>query len=288
MAYESGVTSGVEDLLDKIRVVALARGWTVNAFNQIDPTYKYLALQHNGEYFNLMSQLGVGGADGYYVPNYLNVWLSTNYGNDVGGGLSNPSPVAQANAIGSNVPYKIFSGANYIHVVVEVATGIFIFIMIGHLNKYGAYTGGAYCTCTHTEYDNSSRSVKIPSQHYIFQRAGGVHVEIDGYYNFYHAPLGGPTSPHTETLLINAQIAIERWAGFSPNDFNLVSAMQPIVLSVHRGSGLYSPIGEVPDIRALNIKNMNSGDVLTIGADNWEVYSMSSESVSQIGYAFKK
>jgi len=287
MAYESGTTSGVEDLLDKIRVVALARGWTVNCFNSIDASTKYLALQKGSERYNLLSVIDATLAS-YFIPNYIYAFTSSNYVDDVSPrGVSDPSIDCVVNGIGSGVPYKIFSGADYIHVVLEVSTGLFVYLMMGVLSKYGAYTGGAYLTATRTGPDSAGLGRYLPPAYRIFSNLT-VHLEVDTFHDFWgihHDGTGGVTDSKAQ---VNKHTAIDKWVSYGRNDFNLISPLAPVIVYAHRGSELFSPIGEMQDIRVVNMTNFNSGDTITLGGDTYELYSAGTEASTDTGIAFKK
>ena len=54
MAYETGTATGATDLLDKLRLFAIAQGWTVNRWVSWTSGYE-LCLQKGSAYFNLRS-----------------------------------------------------------------------------------------------------------------------------------------------------------------------------------------------------------------------------------------
>ncbi len=87
MAYETGTSTGVNDLLDKFRLFAIARGWTVNRWTTAG-SGKELCIQKGSAYFNFRSWLNetmlvngvntagkygitMNGSDGY---NGANAW----------------------------------------------------------------------------------------------------------------------------------------------------------------------------------------------------------------------
>ncbi|MDF0678932.1 MAG: hypothetical protein P0107_07860, partial [Nitrosomonas sp.] len=45
MAYETGISTSLNDLLDKIRLFAIAQGFTQNEFTVVDSTTKRLYMQ---------------------------------------------------------------------------------------------------------------------------------------------------------------------------------------------------------------------------------------------------
>ena len=53
---------------------------------------------------------------------------------------------------------------------------------------------------------------------------------------------------------------------------NSLTPLHPIVIFADRPSGLRSLIGRVPDLRQVSMRNLTSGQLLTVGADQWQCF----------------
>ena len=64
MAYETGTATSEQDLLDKLRIFALAQGWTVNRFGTRadDATGKELYLTKGGKYVAIVTTGSAGSS----------------------------------------------------------------------------------------------------------------------------------------------------------------------------------------------------------------------------------
>jgi hypothetical protein len=326
MAYEIGSASSAADLLDKIRIVAVARGWTVN--NNSTPVLgdRWLSLRVGTAYFNLYAspnQVGFSNHFGRVGP-YIYGAQATGYNGSAGWTLQPGTSIPGGNVDLINTPantemvgpftsYRIFSSATYIHVVVELAPGIFSHLAMGVLTKYGAYTGGAYLSMSSWSTGQPNNPEETTNT-YMFDNIEGranptvYRADIDGHTWFYtqanfptNRATGGirtftsSASPVPQTAQTNAMQLLH-----TPNEFNLLSPLLPIVPTISRGSGLFSPIGRVPDLRVLNMLNFNSGDEYTLGGDTWVIIAARQKTLEfgsnvvlipssgNYGYAYKK
>jgi hypothetical protein len=57
--------------------------------------------------------------------------------------------------------------------------------------------------------------------------------------------------------------------GRSPSEFNSITPLLPILASADRPSSLVSPLGYAPDLRYINMANLEPGQLLTIGGVEW-------------------
>lgn len=330
MAYEIGSCSGAFDLLDKIKVVALARGWSVNNDSNPTGTTRWLSLQNGTNYYNLLAELSA--TYGQTVGHFVHMNLAKGFN---GGSAWNTQPTTSShpsypmynpkasNLTGPFTSYRIFSGANYIHVAVERTPGVYVFLALGSLDKYGTYVGGAYASASsqYTDVYGTINSIYSSSHAYLFDNfvtdynntpaSHVVHAEVDGViYSYNHVPSAGVGTGSRVTGLVRhqssnnsqSQVEVPNYLSqvVTPNSFNLVTPLQPSILYKSRASGLFSPIGEVPDFRAVNMKNYNAGDEVVLGGDTWVILPAKSKTLTwnvansmvpssgMYGYAFKK
>lgn len=174
VGFYSGTSTGPNDLIDKLRLAAIAESWTVNAFSAVGAGYR-LHIQKTASdstemYFNLRSAIDEYGTtitmDNINSASYKHTGLLVNgsTGYDVGeswdkqtGYLSNSDSNSFACSMTpmsvSAIPsYYFFFVGDSVHIVVEVTSGKFQMLSFGMLNKdgAGAYTGGMYFTGTIT------------------------------------------------------------------------------------------------------------------------------------------
>ena len=169
MSYQTGTSTGPNDLLDKIRTFLLADGWTENLYTSIGAGYR-LHMQKTASdstvmYFNFRSAIAetgstlitednVGGSQGTVTGIIINGSTGYNVGElwhkqpgypqniVLGtysfGGVMSPMSVTAIPA------YYILSVGDAVHVVVEVTGGKFQFMSFGLLDKQGTFTGGQF------------------------------------------------------------------------------------------------------------------------------------------------
>lgn len=201
MAYETGGSSSVGDLLDKIRVFALAQGWAVEHFaartdtqgNVTDGSVPNATQPSNGAPVPGQSLLIEKG--GLRFAFHTDTRTNAIAGSDVGphlvtqirdgaysaGQTSTGQTGSSAGAVTNKLAgpfqaYHLFGGANYLHVVVEIVPGEFRHFGVGTLNKAGAVTSGQYAFGTSWSQNSSNgyRSNAYSSQHGMpFDDSGG-------------------------------------------------------------------------------------------------------------------
>lgn len=71
-------------------------------------------------------------------------------------------------------------------------------------------------------------------------------------------------------------------AGASLQTYNANNTLVPIRLFGHTADGNYQRLGDVPDIRWTNIKNLNFGQVLDDGTDKWKCYPAYKKNATQV------
>lgn len=304
MAYETGISSGTDDLLDKLRLFAIAQGWTVNLHEVEGDGYR-LHMNSGTQYVNLRS-----------APS--DIYLRGSTGFD-GGSAWNAQPGTTIQCQSNNMPgpyaaYHFFGSSQYLHVVVEATAGHYRHLAMGELNKVGSYAGGAYVGAiywnTSTTYIDDPNA---PYHTYLFDRTSyigsdtyhtQVRADLDGQINHWFqcsyvpwnnrrrawGPMratGGSDAGTMDTLLAR-----------SPNAFNALTPLLPAYVYAERDSQLYSPVGHVADLRVCNLTNLAAGDTVTLGSDNWMVFPAHVKRDPNIrdnlpnsgwyGYAYKK
>lgn len=305
MAFQTGTSTGPADLISKLATFAAANGWTIGAAT----SGSVFINSSRGLYFGVStgaSTVSLKGATGHNAslawdlqPGYPTEANSLTTVNDCAGPLK---------------LYYFFGTEQYLHVVVETVTNKFKHFAIGQLEKNSTYTGGAYVdgSSHNMTGDAGTNFPDAPSHRYLFDAvgtgatggSGRIRVDIDGKTNNW-MNYGSSGAFATESNMIkgvtrsqNSFLAAFHAAG--PNDFNQRTVLTPILVAAARGSSLFSLIGAPKDLRLVNMRNLNPGQIMTIGSDEWYVFPHIQKSLvfnsngsfvpssGTYGYAYKK
>lgn len=296
MAFQTGTSSGPSDLVTLLSTFATANGWTVSNTSDSFKVFRSTALNI---YFSVSwdaSNINLRGCTGY----------------DSGANWTSQPGVAPVSATCNQLtgPFKAyyFFGTNqYMHVVIETTTNIFKHVVFGTLNKNSTYTGGEYYDASfHATGINDNNYPESTNHRYLFDGCSNntdkarLRVVADGYdWRPYQSATVVATN-HVKGCVRASSTITGAVASYSINAFNQRTTLVPIVLAVGRPSSLYSLIGSPPDIRQVKMDNLNPGQVITLGTDEWYVFphiqktstinvpSSSVPSSGMYGYAYKK
>ena len=160
MAYETGTSTGPNDLLDKLRLFAIAQGWTVNRWAAAGAGYE-LCLSKGGAYYNMRSyQNDTVFINGWNKPGRYGISINGSDGYASGSAWDRQSgyPIRPAGAVGSDqrtshVPFVTSTGpfpAYYlfapdgktIYMEIEVTTGAFLRFGFGSLDLFNPSSAG--------------------------------------------------------------------------------------------------------------------------------------------------
>lgn len=321
MAYETGTSTGVVDLLTKLFTFATANGWTQDQAvgsgkaamhrNNIYVSFRYDTSSPNN--VGIYQALGyVGGND---PGNHTN-----DSGNGSVVGFTNAN-IALGRLVGlgtSSFPaYYFFESDTYLHVVVEVSTGSFRHFGFGTLVPYGdGWTGNEYAYGQVLQGANAS-AVNNTTTALLDGLAtsalgagfmGTVHVE--GLPSQAGSSKWGVTwadrvSSQGTDRAGNARVFLQ--GGFRGGPIS--SSLSPIVATGSGGLGTMWPIqiwyrtgtdvyllGEMPDVRGVNVRYHAPAETMSIGGDDWMFFptvqrdltvSVNGASAAQ-GIAYKK
>ncbi len=325
MPYDTGTATDVNDLLSKLRVFALAQGWSVD-YNaaRTDHTGQAVLLNKGGMRCGVFTRTNVSGQGSTTDPApYMGPALYPGPYNSAQAAHAQTgiSRFAYANNLpGPFVAYHLFAGVNragesYMHAVVEVTSGSFRHFGFGTINRAGAVTNGSYAygnrwhwgsgtlndtTSTQHEYPwdaRSSTSNAFNNDSGLFSR--GTIIRADG----------DTVSPRYAILSStgsNLGAAEARGDGGYANGNQAdglrvgVSALTgrsvllPLFVSVIRPGGLYSVLGAPPDIRFVDMTNLIPGASFALGADTWRAFPLirkngvsGQENSATLGYAYR-
>lgn len=320
MAYQTGTASDVLDLIDKLRVFALAQGWTVDEWASPD-----LHISKGGRYFVLRGDTSAGsGAD---LGPFIYICGATGYAaGSAWNAQPGTSPAVKTNRLpGPFAAYHFFAGSgapDYLHVVVEVSAGVYKHFHVGSLDPFGSIADGSYASGSAWRYDqNGYTNYPEGDYHtYPFDGRGGdqnafvptvVRVDTDGTSPKWNRFDRDWTAGHRAIGMVRSNVS---WSGMSnnqqhpseelwtrnPNTFNAQTILLPMPVFVERASNLWSPAGFVKDLRYVNVLNLTPGELLTIGSDEWlvfpchqktstwDTYGSAIPSSGRFGLAYKK
>ncbi|HUS74341.1 MAG TPA: hypothetical protein VMY06_14880 [Sedimentisphaerales bacterium] len=178
MSYQAGVSTGPNDLIDKLRIFLLAEGWTVNLFAAIGAGYRLhvqkTAADATVMYFNFRSAIAetgttlitednAGGSTGTVTGLLINGSTGYNVA-EIWHHQPGKSIDAAAKSMGmcmtqmstTAIPAYYFftpdSDSDTVHIAVEVTAGKFQFMSFGMLVKQGIFTGGQFFSASFSSY----------------------------------------------------------------------------------------------------------------------------------------
>jgi len=306
MAYETGTSSSIQDLMQKLSIFLVANGWTQDFATTGDPGL--IAFSKNSIFVAFQYTEATDGGTLAIYQNFSNddpvsVWLSTG---DSGVGAA--SLVASAFDTGRSV--NIFAGPHaayhffeqnaapaYCHIVVEVDTNRFRHFGFGEIEKIGDWQGGEYSYGHNWRQAVSQIDAPTSSTHTI-----GLESNSAGARTNFYATMHVRDQPE--------QAAADRWAliGSSSNfpvqqdragndrlpcqggsrggmngqmtPFRLsqLTAFKPLIpIVVHVADNTGVPdtrrlLGTHPDVRVVNIANLDPGETFVIAGETWFVF----------------
>lgn len=304
MAYQNGIATTPNQLLDALRTFAVANGWTESRWGAITTGYQ-LSLTKNGIHAHLHSatneslRSSLETVTGLFLTGSTGFDAALDWKNQTGKPQKTDGSVLACglfNVSDSNA-YHLFAASNpdMIMLVVEVSPGVFHQLAFGALTQYAAATsgGGAFVTGSFGVddyvYDYPGFTDMIMTypydRHVGFPfndgKSGGsgamVLVEVDAATRWFSVCKESPdTGIRCKALFESGvdgygSLAYPWWKNI-PNTINGVTPMIPFYLSVERPGGYFSPFGYAPHLRYLNMTHYQPGDRFTIGTDEWMVF----------------
>ena len=312
MAYQTGTSSDVNDLLDKFRLFAIAQGWTANRWATVG-SGRELCIQKGSAYFNFRSWsnetmlvngtstaskygITLNGSDGYAAGN---AW-DKQPGYPVRGTTPNEQSCVLFPLVTTTGPFPAYHffapDSKTLYAEVEITTGSFMRFGCGSLDLFNpaAPGGGRFCYAVCGQHVTNSTS---------FSNWLGADMDNNIYalefVPFRGADYSTSNSGYSYGSMVRAAFgSFDNWAGsgrtvtaaglqmacqgggchdkvlrdYSPNPLNGIGLLLPNIVSLNVGDEYLSPIGSVPGIRYMDITNYLPGDEFTIGSDTWKVF----------------
>lgn len=332
MTYATGTATDLEDLLAKLSTFATTThgGWTQGYLNTTNGWFEL----HKGS-LSVSFKYVPGGTATTLSVHQATAFIGTGtapgeHTNDSGNGY-NTGSTGHTNAnlesercvrnIG-NGPYPSYfffaddSANDYIHVVVEVATNTFRHFGFGILDKFGdGWSGGEYAYGHYQDSNTSAVQTDINTQT-LLDGLGGTSDAIraatvriaSGLANQGTAIWG--VSAQTATLGNDSngdprrQIHGGFRAGMYARGFgNMTGSNSSGMVPMYSISAFYRDpsnprvylLGHLPDVRAINIRNFEPKQEITVGTDSWLLFPLSIKTAAAIagrslnsGIAYKK
>jgi len=180
MAYETGASTGPNDLLDKLRLFAIAQGWTVNRWTTVG-SGRELCVSKGSAYYNMRSYqnetvfsngsnysnrygISINGSDGFASGS---AWdRQAGYPISTGGTAGSDQRTSHVPFVTSTGPfpaYHLFApDSKTVYLEVEVTTGCFLRMGFGTLDLFNAGSAGGgrffYATGGSASVTNSTSS----------------------------------------------------------------------------------------------------------------------------------
>lgn len=299
MAYETGTASSVSDLLTKLVTFATANGWTNNSPSTgvvLSKGTVVCGLFANSPNLDTRGAITVANGSAWNAQTGNS---STTHQMDIGAG-----PYTAYHF------YALTEGSkDLLAVCVEISAGVFRHWILCDLIKVGSFTGGTYTDSVN--WNDGAIYINVPDSSYHrfiadsananASQAGHFWVDSDGGSNTW-----GTVRDETDFTL-RAGVGSVRGAGkwtkmmsIGYQRWNLRTPLWPIELVVTRASSYRTPLGRVPAMRLVNIRNHTPGEILTIGGadfqlwpvcartDAWGDTSSTIPSSGHYGYAYKR
>lgn len=295
--YQPGTANSPALLLQALATFAGNAGWTIDLSNNTSGDDWTLAM-HKGTCYLWWRANGINisiqGATGYTA------------GQPVASQPNISSALSMNPGVGPFASYQFFSdpAATYLHIAIEKVAGIFLHAHTGQLTAIG---GAASCTYVQrSNWDFSGNWGSYPDYqnlNYIpwsqYSRSGFVGTTIDGTFRWFASQ--GNVSPARAVMPVQSGGLQHRGFTRTPNQFNALAPYFTLPIFVERASAnTYSYIGDVPDLRLVNMAYINPGDEITIGTDTWRILPACSKgttvgtfqsaviSSGNYGFAFRK
>lgn len=295
MSYETASATDPNDLLDKLRIFALANGWTVdysggrtNVGGGLQAGSNNALLMNKGGLYVGLYQDTSSNATANPAPRiaaytYPGPWVSAN-GSDA---QANKTGTTTANRLGGPyTAYHFFTdpARTYLHVAIEVVPGRFSHFHVGTLDKAGGGQAVAYNTGLNWNFSTSPA--------YISDAGSQQHsIPFDDYNN---SPIASATAIRVDSdglaprnQLLHHSSSGDAKGGFRNSTYGMLrdfalnvrasfltgrAALLPLICSAARTGGFFSVVGSPFDLRYISMDNLAPGQVITLGSDQWKCF----------------
>ena len=303
MAYQTGTSTTIEDLMQQLSIFLVANGWTEDFATTGDPGL--IAFSKGGIFVAFQYTEATDGGTLAIYQNFsnddpVNVWLSTG-----DSAVGNPSVVANTMdngrcinlAAGPHAAYHFFeqnAAPAYCHIVVEVDTNRFRHFGFGEIEKIGDWIGGEYAygnnwfqfssqiddptNASHTlGLGVSNTAIQMATMHVrgqpeqapadrwaLIGSGGNFPLGVDRAGNDRLPCLGGVKGG------INSQMT-----PFRLSNLTAFKPLIPIPVMVKDTTPLPDTarlLGTWPDVRTVNMANLDPSEQVVIAGETWFIF----------------
>ena len=305
MAYETGTSTDMADLVSKLVAFAVLNGWKQD---QLNTTSGQAAISVDDTYISFRWEPSVNTTLGIYQAlGYQSTSAPGQHPNDSGAGVvsGTATTIATGRSIaGVTAPYTAYhffapdvnAAEKYIYVVLEHSAGLYRHAGFGQLVKFGdGWRGGSFCYA-HKAFETGGSAG--PLSNASTAMLDGLYVTNDGHVATMHVEnLKGQTSPTKwgavwgGTAASSDRDSVARsniQGGFRASLFARTYSwlptatyiagqfvpFTPISVAYRAPSNEFQLLGHQPDCAALNIGAFTAAQILTLGGDRWIVFPL--------------
>lgn len=194
--------------------------------------------------------------------------------------------------------YHFFTEGTCVHAAVEMSNGAYVHMSFGDITKFGSWTGGHYFANTRTLYNDPSHyNIPDSNNHHFMFMGFDKGVVSNTQRSIMYVPYNSKNYAYIQDSVVsgfNTVIAAgfsggiyNRFIANSPNAFNDRTVGVPIMMylleNASGGSNLHMPLGYVPNIRFINIRDLAPKDLVNT---DWMVFPLQSKNTGlQNSYA---
>ena len=304
MAFQTGSSTDLADLIADLSTFLTANGWTED---ERDNT--------GGDFAFSKNSIFVSGRWDTTSPSIISLHQATafvstatlpgDHTGDSGNGYNTSSSHTNANLDGerhvdlaSDGPYAYWffeqdSGPAYIHIVVEISTDVFVHFGFGEINKIGNWVGGEYLygnrhtgssellTTSTWLFDGHFQSITSTDEQMAatIRLASGLPNQgtaVWGQIWGRNANIPNDTAGNPKALVVGgfrSSLVAVPFGLFSGSKTTGHIPMYSIPATYwDQGSNHVYALGFLPDVRGINIRNFAPADIVTIGGEQWYIF----------------
>lgn len=290
MAYETGASSGIDDLMSKLVTFLTGQGWTINkntwpTWVSVNKGDCYVNFQKNA--FGTITFNDANGVS--RTDNRLMAWIASGFEDTSGNAqpdclpLTNGQRKVTMNDLTGPLPsYHFYADGNYCHVVVQTRAGCYNHLSFGEYDQVNTAfaPNPAYVACTYYSWWPNA-----------MLNWGDAHSAMFGGENT-QSYIGGSDNVTTQKCRDSHHPNFYRWNG----SFNGNPSLGPIFTKflmtgnmLVNGNSPFMPImgivaqteqpgtfmlGTVPNMRLVSMVGRSAQDQVVLGEDTWDLYPM--------------
>lgn len=306
MAFQTGTTTSIENLMTQLSTFLQANGWTEDYFNSGDPgtiafskNQNFVSFQFSETADTNLGTMAIYQARANDASPTTQPWTATG---DSGAGVASVVTSTFDNGLCCNAfagPHTNFwffeqdSGPAYVHVVVEIDAGRFKHFGFGQIDKIGDWVGGEYVYGIKLfQGGQSSDPISAfnnygldSSNNQINAGTGPATMRVDGHSGepsaatiwaeFKDGTSGNDRAGNARWKGVHGWRSSPEFAAFYWLRISEATAFKPlfpISLAVQDFSGAPDSLfrlGFQADVRMCNIANISPAKIINIGGDNW-------------------